>query len=91
MASSSTTANRKRAPGSAIFSSTSAITDSPTGSIISVVAVLLTHMLRNAVAIMKPPMRASGPVPTRPMISRRHSLVKAPLDHGCGQEKATEE
>jgi hypothetical protein len=41
----------------------SAITESPMGSIMMVVAVLLTHMLMAAVATMNPAIRASGRVP----------------------------
>jgi hypothetical protein len=48
--------------------SSSWITDSAIGSIITTVAVLLTHMLSAAVAPMNPAIRLAGRVPTRLMI-----------------------
>ena len=42
----------------------------PMGSIITVVAVLLIHMLRKAVAIMNPPTMRSGRVPTTSTVSK---------------------
>lgn len=48
----------------ALSDSTSAIIDSAIGSIIIAVAVLLTHMLRNAAAIMNPIIIDFGFVPT---------------------------
>ncbi len=63
MPSSSATANGSTtgpwSPSEAEAVDTSGITDIPMGSIITVVAVLLTHMLSAAVPSMKPPTRAS--------------------------------
>lgn len=57
----------RSSPETSCFSSrskTSWSTDTPIGSIITVVAVLLTHMLRKPVASMKPPTMRTGDVPT---------------------------
>jgi len=44
---------------------TSSMTERPMGSIMTAVAVLLTHMLRKAVASMKPATSRTGWVPTQ--------------------------
>ena len=49
---------------------TSSATDNPIGSIISAVAVLLTHMLRNAAAIMNPARIAYGCGPILAMMRK---------------------
>jgi hypothetical protein len=50
-----------------------AITDVAMGSIMTTVAELLTHMLMDAVAAMKPRMRLAGRVPTTPRTGwKRH-------------------
>ena len=59
---------RRSAPGDG-SSGSSSISDIPIGSIISAVAVLLTHMLRNADAAMIPPITAPGRVPNRRTVS----------------------
>jgi len=75
MPSSSATANR--APS---FSSLPAIsrpmTDRPMGSIMMLVAVLLTHMLMNAVAIMKPAICRLGWLPTASSVARAMRLCR---------------
>ena len=50
-----------------LFSTTRVSTLRPMGSIITVVAVLLTHLDRKPVAIMNPPIIAFGFVPTARM------------------------
>lgn len=67
-------------PRAFLFSSLPAIsrpmTDRPMGSIMMLVAVLLTHILMNAVAIMKPAICRLGWLPTASSVARAMRLCR---------------